>query len=92
MSYASQAQLAQDGDFLNRVSACAATEVPKTHQPYQWAVDHVAWIAAAPGFAAAYESATVAEPPNMHPGLDPAVISDAQVLSAVQALLNELSP
>ena len=88
MSYTSQADLSVDPDFIHRLSAAAAVEVDKTHQPVQWAADHVWWIAAAPGFADAYESAQVAG--NPAPGKDPAVISDAQILSAVQALLTEL--
>jgi hypothetical protein len=86
MSYISQSQLSNDGDFLNRISACAAVEAPKTHQPLQWAKDHIWWVSAAPGFADAYESALVAQVPM--PGRDPAVISDGQILSAVQTLLN----
>jgi hypothetical protein len=84
MSYSSQAALSNDGDFIQRVAASAAVEVGRTHQPLGWANDHVWWVAAAPGFAAAYESALVAE--NPRPGDDPSVISDAQILSAVQEL------
>jgi hypothetical protein len=87
MSYISQAALSGDADFLNRIASCAAVEAPKTHQPLQWAKDHIWWIAASPGFAAAYESAVIAEVPN--PGRDPAVISDGQILSSVQGILNE---
>ena len=90
MSYESQALLSTDPDFLSRTSAAAAVEVPKTHQPKQWAVDHVWWIAAAPGFADKYESALAGD--IERPGNDPAVISDAEILSAVQALLTEENP
>lgn len=89
MSFHSQSKLSNDLGFLQRISACAAVEVPKTHQPQQWAKDHIWWVSAAPGFADAYESALVAEVPD--PGTDPAVISDNQILAAVQALLNELN-
>ena len=85
MSYSSQAQLSVDSDFMNRIAAAAAVEVPKTHQPQQWAKDHIWWVSAEPGFADAYESALAGEVER--PGNDPAVISDAQILSAVQALL-----
>ena len=88
MSYSAQAALSADPDFLNRIAAAAAVEVDKTHQPQQWASDHIWWIAAAPGFADAYESAIAGEVPR--PGNDPSVISDAQILSAVQALIAEL--
>jgi hypothetical protein len=90
MSYTSQAQLSNDSDFLARTSAAAATEVPKTHQPTQWAADHIWWMAASPGFADAYESALAGDVER--PGNDPAVISDAQILSAIQTLLNEQPP
>ena len=87
MSYSSQAALSNDTDFIQRVGACAAVEAPKTHQPLQWAYDHIWWIAAAPGFADAYESAIINEVPR--PGLDPGVISDAQILSAVQYIVQQ---
>ena len=87
MSYSSLAALAADPDFISRVSAAAAVEVPHTHQPQQWASDHIWWISASPGFADAYESAIAGEVPR--PGNDPAVISDAQILAAVQQLLAE---
>jgi hypothetical protein len=90
MSFLAQAQLAADQDFTHRVTACASTEVPHSTQPTAWTGDHIWWVAAAPGFADAYESAIVAEVPR--PGADPAVISDGQILSAVQALVNEPPP
>jgi hypothetical protein len=74
--------------FRDRVAACAGVEVPKTHQPTQWANDHIWWISAAPGFADAYEYALNTGVEN--PGNDPAVITDAQILAAVQALITEL--
>ena len=47
-------------------------------------------ISAAPGFADAYEYAINSDNPN--PGKDPAVITDAMILGAVQALFAELNP
>jgi hypothetical protein len=85
MSYTAQAALAYDGEFLNRVTACASVEVPHSHQPVQWARDHIWWVSAAPGFADAYEYALLNE--NPEPGKDPSVITDAQILATVQALL-----
>jgi hypothetical protein len=87
MSYSSQAQLAYDNDFRNRVAAAASIEVDKTHQPLQWAEDHAWWMSASPGFAEAYESALAGSVER--PGNDPSVISDAQILSAIQALITE---
>lgn len=89
MSYSTQATMSVDGDFIARVAACAAVEVPKTHQPQQWANDHVWWVAASPGFADSYEYAVNTDVPR--PGNDPAVITDEQILSAVQALIAEES-
>lgn len=87
MSYASQAQLSNDSDFLARTASAAAIEVPKLWQPLQWASDHIWWMAASPGFAAAYESALAGSVER--PGNDPSVISDGQILSAIQALMAE---
>ena len=87
MSYMAQAQLSNDSDFTARVASCAAVEVPHTHQPLQWAYDHIWWIAAAPGFADAYDYALLNG--NENPGADPAVITDSQILSAVQAVADE---
>jgi hypothetical protein len=84
--------LAQDGDFINRVSACAAVEVPHTYQPVQWTRDHIWWVAASPGFADAYEYALNVDPPVERPGNDPAVITDAQILASVQAIVTEENP
>lgn len=89
MSYSSQAQLANDSDFRARCVSAASVEVPHTHQPQQWMYDHIWWISAAPGFADKYESALIADPPIDRPGNDPSVISDAEILSAVQALVED---
>ena len=83
MSYSSQAELARDQDFIARVSAAAAVETERPEDPNAWASNSISRIAAAPGFADAYESALAGNVPR--PGNDPAVISDAQILSAVQA-------
>ena len=83
VSYSAQAQLSGDPDFVSRVSASAAVEVPPPEHPVTWAREHIWRVAAAPGFADAYESALAGN--VSRPGNDPAVISDAQILSAVQA-------
>jgi len=79
-----QSMLARDGDFNLRLAACVSNE-DHTVNPLQWAGEHQWQIAAAPGFADAYSSALAGDVEN--PGRDPAVISDAQILSAVQAEL-----
>jgi len=85
MGYSDQALLSADQDFWQRIAACAAVEIDLAGvQPVQWAADHVWLIAAAPGFADAYASAIAGDVDR--PGNDPAVISDAQILAAVQAI------
>lgn len=85
MSYYDQALLSQDWDFVQRIAAAAAVEVALGDvQSLTWANEHAWELASAPGFADAYSSALAADVPN--PGRDPAVISDPQILSAIQAL------
>ena len=84
MAYSDQALLSADLDFINRLAACAAVEVDLAgEQPVTWSVENVWFIAAAPGFADDYASAIAAGVER--PGNDQAVISDAELLSAVQA-------
>ena len=85
MSYSAQAQLSADGDFTNRVAACAAVEVDTPDQPTAWARDNIWRIAASPGFADKYEYALNTDVEN--PGADPAVITDGDILAAVQAMI-----
>lgn len=86
MSFMSQASLAINSDFMYRVAACYAKEQPKVQQPVKWAEDHIWWVASAPGFAEAYESALLNDIES--PGSNPSVISDAQIVAAVQAVIN----
>lgn len=83
MGYYEQSVLSADIDFIHRIGACAAVEKPG-EDPLSWAANHSWQVAAAPGFADAYSSAVAGGVPN--PGRDPAVISDAQILGAVQAV------
>lgn len=87
MSYSAQAILAGDGDFWNRVAACASVEVPVNFSPTVWASEHIWRIAASPGFAEAYEYALNTDVER--PGNDPAVITDAQILTTVQYILSK---
>ena len=86
MAYSDQALLSVDPDFLTRVAACAAVEVDleQSTSPLGWAAAHVWVIAAAPTFADKYASALAAGVER--PGNDQSVISDADILAAVQAL------
>lgn len=85
MAYSDVALLANDGDFINRVAACATIEM-LPESGYEWAYAHNWPMASTPGFGDKYASALAANIPR--PGNDPAVISDGDILSAVQSLMN----
>lgn len=82
MSYAIQADLADDGYLRRRVTACAATV--GIDSPSEWAQDHTWQLSAQPGWVAAYASAVASEIDR--PGADESVITDGMILSAVQAI------
>lgn len=82
MSYNTIAAAAQDSDLRLRVAACFAQETTGTDQPEALAALHMWRIAASPGWGDAYASAQAAG--NPRPGADPAVITDPQILAAVQ--------
>jgi len=88
MAYSDVAQLAADQDFSLRTTAAYATETlgDDTTDPSTWQSSHAWDMAAQPGFGDAYASALAGGVER--PGNDPSVISDAQILSALQALLN----
>lgn len=65
---------------MNRVGFCAETE----GLGFDWGVEHRFQVAAAPGFSDAYASALAGGVPN--PGRDQSVISDPEILSAVQTV------
>lgn len=82
MAYYDLYLLAFDADFYARTEAAAASE--SITDPPQWADDHRWELAAAPGFADAYASALAGGVQT--PGRDQAVIPDADLLAAVQAI------
>jgi len=82
MSYYDVSLLAADGDFISRTTACAATE--GIAEPNQWAIEHQWEMAATPGFGDKYSYAIATGVEN--PGRNESVISDGDILSAVQAL------
>ncbi|MET0785603.1 MAG: hypothetical protein ABWY25_02730 [Paenisporosarcina sp.] len=91
MAYSDQALLSQDNDFIFRVAACAAVEIELVDkQPIQWTNENIWFIAAAPGFADQYASALAAN--IIRPGNDQSVISDNEILAAVQARETQLQP
>lgn len=85
MSYWDIALMNNDSDLRARVTACSAQEVPEGTGPESWAAEHMLVICASPGWSDAWASALAAG--NATPGRDPAVITDGQILSAVQATL-----
>lgn len=90
MGYWETSQLARDSDFQSRIAACYGTET-LAQDPESWSVLHQWQIASAPGFGDAYTYAINSG--NPAPGKDPSVITDAQILSAVQFILtDEASP
>lgn len=97
MAYADIAALQQDPDFATRTMACYATEIGSVTDvidPASWQVINSWAMAAKPGFGDAYASALVSHPddPEYRPGNDPAVITDGQILSAVQSLMPQPTP
>jgi hypothetical protein len=87
MSYATQSQLARDQDFIARCTACAAREIdpasPTSSQ--SWVIANIWELAATPGFDDKYEYAINSQ--HSRPGWDGAVITDGDILAAIQALL-----
>lgn len=85
MAYSDQALLSNDPDFRDRIAACASIEVDLGEiHPVTWAVNNQWTISAAPGFGDAYASAIING--IVRPGNDPSVISDGDILAAVQSL------
>ena len=82
--------LSIDENFLARCGSCAAVEIPVFVDPKAWTETYIWRLAAAPGFADAYTYAMDNDNPN--PGADPAVITDAMILGAVQELYADLNP
>ena len=83
MSYATIYQCANDSAFVERVTACCAQE--SDAPPAQTATEVLWPVAAASDVEAAYASALAADNPD--PGGDETVITDAMILSHVQANL-----
>ena len=87
MTYTSIAQMAGDPYLRDRITACAATEDATKNDPVSWAMNHAWQVVAAPGWATAWDSALAADVEN--PGADPGVITDAMILTQVQAIIAE---
>jgi len=90
MTYYEVSLLARDPDFQSRIAACYGIET-MAQDPESWALMHQWMMASQPGFGEAYAYALLNGNPN--PGRDPAVITDNQILSAVQMIItNEELP
>lgn len=83
MSYWDVSIMAGDSDLTARETACAATENVAA-DPAQWVYDHRWQLAGQPGWSDAWASAVASG--NERPGRDEAVITDGQILAAVQAV------
>lgn len=79
MTYATIAAIQRDGSIRERVAACVVVE-GVTSSPEQWAADHAWKLAAQPGWAEAWGEAE---------GERGSAITDAMILTAVRAVLDE---
>ena len=86
MSYNHIADAAQDSDLRRRVAACFAQQTTGTEQPEALAAVHMWRIAADSDIADAYAYAVNTNVPD--PGKDEAVVTDANILAAVTAIVN----
>lgn len=84
MSYLTQNSIASSSGMFWRVAQAAAEE--GITEPDNWTQENRRFWAAAPGWDEAWESYLVSNPDATDPGLDEAVITDAQILSQVQAM------
>lgn len=90
MTYLDIANMTDSGSLIRRLSAAAAEQKEAgatldPPDPMTWAGTFRWELCAAPGWADAWASAEAGG--NLDPGADPAVITDAQILSQVQAVL-----
>ena len=90
MSYNHIADAASDSDLRRRVAACFAQQTTGTEQPEALASVHMWRIAADPTIADAYAYAVATDVPN--PGKDEAVVTDANILDAVTAIVAPDTP
>ena len=88
MSYNTIHQCANDEAFMARLEACAAQEGEENPNA---AMNSLRWkVSSLTDIEEAYEYAVNSDNPN--PGGDDTVITDAQILSAVQYILNPPPP
>lgn len=84
MSYATIAEISQSGSLFQRLTAAAAQEGKSETAPSGWVSLHIWTLAASPGWSDKWESARVGGVTD--PGANEAVITDADILAAVQPI------
>jgi hypothetical protein len=97
--YLAIADIAQDQYMNKRLRACVTQEAYQGHIPLsvddapQWVATNAYVWASSPSWGAKWESALISHPDDAtyEPGKDAAVITDADVLSTVQALIPSLA-
>jgi hypothetical protein len=85
MAFYDVSLLAADNDFIQRTRACVTIE--GIADPLEWTTEYQWQMAATPGFGDKYAYALATG--IQYPGRDTSVISDGDILSAVQAIMNE---
>ena len=90
MSYNAIAAAAADPHLKARVAACFAQQTTGTEQPEALASVHMWRIVANGPIADAYSYAVATDVPN--PGKDEAVVTDANILDAVTAIVAPDTP
>lgn len=91
MSYLTQNEISESPAMRNRVAAAVAGE-GFTPDPDSWTFNFRRTWAAAPGWDAAWESYRVGNPGVADPGANESVITDAMILSQVQAMAPVVTP
>jgi len=87
MSYNSIAAAAQDGDLRLRIAACIAQEQPDGGTHPTAVADQIQWqVVSIPAISDAYAYGVNSN--NPRPGHDEAVVTDAAILAAVDAIVN----
>lgn len=89
MSYSSIQAIATDGSLMGRITAAAASEGLET--PDSWAASRMWKFASQPGWGDKWSYAVDTYQVNANPdtGIRTDVISDADILAAVQAIVAE---
>jgi hypothetical protein len=91
MSYLTQVAIGDDQYMKMRVAQCAAQQgcTDTGIDPDIWSTEWRRVWAASPGWDASWESALARpdNPPAYQPGMDPACITDQNILSQVQTML-----